>query len=234
MDLLWCGPVSASNLAAARWNGPAPRVVTVNHGAGGSVGSDAFKQLGADLLASGSILTALGIRGDCVVCGFSAAHGLIEAILSSDDFSRVAAVGAFDAYYTSVAKQPKPGYLRFAEAAAAGSRRMIMTSSLVAGPTYPSGAEATGALLASIPLSSAPLVDVPPARCRRAELAGNLRWYTYDDRDVAKLSHVQHATVLAPFFVPELVSGLTERGGGGGLLGFFALLGLAAWSFDGA
>lgn len=230
--LLWCGPVSSSNLSSARWNGSPPRIITVNKGAGGSVSSDAFKQLGAELAGAndGSVLRGLGLdSGPVVVAGFSAAHGLIEAILSSArDFERVPAVGAFDAYYTSAAKTPKPGYLRFAREAAAGRRALVMTSSLVAGPTYPSGADAAAALLAPLDLSPIPLVDVPPARCERAEGRGGLAWYTYADRTVATASHVQHATIIAPHFVPQLAG----EGSDSSAIAAAALVALAAWGLS--
>lgn len=204
----------------------------MNKGAGGGVGSDAFKKLGAELAAAndGSVLRGLvDDAGPVVVAGFSAAHGLIEAILSSPvDFDRVPAVGAFDAYYTSAAKTPKPGYLRFATEAAAGRRALVMTSSLVAGPTYPSGADAAAALLAPLDLSPISLVDVPPARCERAEGRGGLAWYTYADRTVPTASHVQHATIIAPHFVPQLVG----QGGADLPLAAAALVALAAWGMS--
>ena len=231
MIVLWCGPVSAANLASAKWSSR-PDVVTVNKGAGGSVGSDAFAKLGAELRAAndGSVLRGLVPDGPVVVCGFSAAHGLIESILSSDeDLDRVVAVGAFDAYYTNAAKKPKPGYLRFAELAASSSRRMVLTSSHVAGPTYPSGADATAALLASLELAPIPLEDVPPARCDAGAGRGALRWYTYADRSELAKSHVQHATILAPHFAPELVGDTSSSGGG---LGLLALGALAAWGLS--
>lgn len=223
MILLWMGPVSTKNLAPAAWKGPPPTVITVNAGAGGSVGSTAFGQLAAQYTAAaGSPLRgALAAhKADphtaepIVVGAFSAGWGLLEHMLrSEEDRARIVAVGAFDAYYTGASKARKPGYAAFAELAAAGRKRMVMTSSHIAGPGYPASTDSIQALLDPLDLGPIPLRDVPPAKCELAAGRGALRWYVYENRAQPKQSHVQHATVLAPAFLPELVSP-SRRGGG--------------------
>jgi hypothetical protein len=251
--VLWCGPISASTLEKAPWIGPPPRVLTFNQGIGG-VGSSHFSALAGQLAGQGGgsvlrgALKAKGLPPDTdepvMVTGFSAAHGMIEPLLrNEDDASRVVAVGSFDAYYTGPDKTPKPGYQHFAYRASRGLCRMVMTSSHIAGPTYPSGAAAAAPLLASLALEEAPRVNVGKAICDAASARGNLAWYVYADRtdlDGAgpnlRASHVQHATILAPYFAPKLASGAelaTSSFGGFGFGEFVAglFVGAAAGAF---
>lgn len=216
MLVIWTGPVSPKNLSGASWRGEAPKLITISAGVGGKIGSTAFEQLAAQYrgahgsplrgaLAAGKVDPGTG--EPVVLAGFSAGWGLIEHILRDPaDRERVAAVGAFDAYYTGPGKARKAGYSAFAELAANGRRPMVMTSSHIAGPSYPSSADSTQALLEPLGLGPIPLRHVPPAECELAAGRGALRWYVYRNRQTGKQSHVQHATVLAPHFVPELVS----------------------------
>lgn len=220
MVVIWCGPVSASNLAKAVWTGEPPKIITLNSGPAGKIGSTAFEQLAEQFAAArGSPLRGALAAGKLspdstepvVLAAFSAGWGLVERILRvPEDRARVRAVGAFDAYYTGAGKGRKPGYAAFAELAAAGSKAMVMTSSHIGGPTYPSSAASTEALLEPLGLGPIPLRNVPPAECELAAGRGALRWYVYKNRNVAADSHRQHATVLAPHFVPELVAGRVE------------------------
>lgn len=238
MVVLWIGPVQASTLELARWPSPAPQIVTIGAGANGGIGSNAFAQLGIDYRHRArtplrGALEAHGVDPDTndriLVCGFSAAHGLIETILNTPaDRERVSAVGAFDAYYTGAAGTPKPGYRAFAELAANGARSMVMTSSNIPGGVgLPTGADAAGKLLAGLGLEFIPPRNIGKAVCERAEGRGNLAWYVYADRDDkpdptanAKATHVQHATVLAPVFAPEIagaaprIEGASSSGAG--------------------
>ncbi len=233
MLAIWCGPVQGSTLELAKWSvSPPPRVVTVNSGVGGKIGSSAFAALGAEYKAKGGtplrgLLAAHSIAVDIadpiLLFGFSAAHGLIESILATpEDAARVRAVGAFDAYYTSPALTPKPGYLAFLKRAAAGDAGMVMTSSHIAGPDYPSGADAARALVGASGVRLEYLNPsegtVGPATCESANQAGAFEWFVYKNRSGGvnagadlRASHVQHATVLAPHFAPILAE---EWGGG--------------------
>ncbi|MBX3128399.1 MAG: hypothetical protein KF718_16875 [Polyangiaceae bacterium] len=227
--------MSASNLANAQWQGEKPKIITLNSGPGGKVGSTAFEQLAAQYASShGSPLRGALAAGkvdpntsEPVVLGaFSAGWGLVEAILRvPEDRARVRAVGAFDAYYTGPGKGRKPGYSAFAELAANGQKAMVMTSSHIAGPTYPSSAASTDALMQPIGLGPIPLRSVPPAECELAAGRGALRWYVYKNRSTGAASHSQHATVLAPAFLPELVHGQIGTGGGADML----VVGLGAY-----
>lgn len=206
--VIWCGPVSASNLAKAKWVSPV-QVLTISFS-----GSDAGASLGATYKSEGGtplrgLLKRHGIDADTkrtiVLAGFSAGHGLIEQILKDSDADRVGAVGAFDAYYTSAAKKPKPGYLRYAQRAAAGECAMLLTCSHNAGPTYPSCADATAALVAGLGLQPVSVREVPPTIVENASAKGGLTRIVYGDRGGLVTTHVQHATVLAPAFLPSLV-----------------------------
>lgn len=245
MVVLWFGPVSPATLEKAPWQGEV-RVVTYNHGPNGpqSIGSTAFEQLAqAHAAAAGSplrgALKAKGLDPDTAepiaVAAFSAGWGWVEhALRNEDDRRRIVAVGAFDAYYTGPSKSAKPGYRAYAELAAAGERRMVLTSSHIAGPSYPSSAAAVEALLEPLGLGPINLRSVPPAECELAAGRGGLRWYVYRNRTDANLdagarlrkSHVQHATVLAPAMMPELVSGQLPAAGdpGGSAAELLALL----------
>lgn len=215
--VIWCGPVSASNLAKAKWVSPV-QVLTISFS-----GSDAGASLGATYKSEGGtalrgLLKRHGIDVDTkrtiVVAGFSAGHGLIEQILKDTDAERVGAVGAFDAYYTSAAKVPKPGYLRFAKRAAAGECAMLLTCSHNAGPTYPSCADASAALVAGLGLEPVSIAEVPPTVLESASAKGGLTRAVYGNRGGLVTTHVQHATILAPAFLPSLVRRASRSSGG--------------------
>jgi hypothetical protein len=216
--VLWCGPVAAQNLGTVRWRRPT-HVLTVNEGIGG-FGSSHFAALGAALGARP--LSALADRAGrslvaaprVAILGFSAAHGLLEAILRSPDADRVSALGAFDAYYTSHTRQPKPGYLAFCRRAATGGALAIVTTSGQPGgpgpdgqPLHPSGRDSFAPLAAELgqlgPVS--PPSSVPPGASVRGR-AGFL-WADYDQTH----KHVQHATTIGPTWTDALIAPALAR-----------------------
>jgi hypothetical protein len=233
--LVWAGPVMASTMANAPWRGDAPRIVTIS-GAGSSYFAAlgrTYEQRGGTVLRG--LLEAHGIDPDTdepiALSGFSAAHGLLELALRSEaDRARVRAVGAFDAYYIGTGQGPKPGYLAYAEEAAArvSGRAMVLTTSHNAGQTYPSATEAVGELLAGLELEDAVLLDVPPAECERARRRGALRWYVYANRRDVSRTHDQHANVIAPAVMPSMLAPDRENNDRGGL-GTLAALAGALW-----
>lgn len=205
--VVWCGPVSASNLAKAAWRS-ATHVITIpfsGSDTGGTIGAD-FRTTGGNAIRG--LLAAYKLPVDTtgiVVAGFSAGHGLIEQLLKDDVNAQIAACGAFDAYYTNASKTPKTGYLAFAVKAIAGNRSMLLTCSHNAGPTYPSCADATAALVKGLGLTPGKLREVPPTVLESVESRGDLVRAVYGDRGGLKTTHVQHATILAPAFLPDLV-----------------------------
>lgn len=236
------GPVQASNVAGAF--PPGTRLLVQNQGAGGAIGSSAFGQLGADWAATGSALDrylaahgAAGSTEPLVLGAFSAGGALLEHLLRDPVVRRRALViGSFDAYYTAKDKAAKPGHLAAAEAAASsqGAPVVFTTDHIPGNATLglPSSADAVHALLEPLGLGPIPLVDVPPAKCEAAAGRGRLGFYVYDYRGQSaaelRATHVQHATVLAPYFLPRLLSRRRSRGDGGdavlALVGLLALL----------
>ena len=211
--VIWAGPVSASNLSGARLPSPS-RIVTVNQGTGGKIGSSAFASLGRKYVSARALLRSRGIElDDCetlTLAGFSAAHGLFEVLLRDPETrERTSALVAADAYYTGAAGSIKPGYSAFARKAATGAALAVFSSSPIAGPGYPSCTDALGPLMAQfepVPVLQPVAIDPPPARAfRRA----GLWWFQYDQ--AGKEGHRMHATRVAPAVLSKFVSPYLTR-----------------------
>ena len=208
--VLWCGPVSASNLAGAALPAPA-RVLTISEGVGG-IGSTAFANLGrryeGDL---GELLAARKVDLDScatvTVAGFSAGHGLIEVLLrNSRSAARIDALVAADCYYTGAGRGAKPGYHAYCERAAARKALCVLSTSGIGGPSYPSAEQAVGVLLEDFPLRP---VDPPPDVPAPASAvgAGGLLWLRYGDKyGLGRKAHVMHATEIAPAVLSTVVT----------------------------
>lgn len=211
--LIWCGPVSRSNLSRAVL--PAESHVEVFNEGDDGIGSSAFARLGRQF---GSLRRLLGSRGvnldDCAtvtLAGFSAAHGLIEVLLRDpESFERTDVLLAADAYYTGPSKTPKPGYRAYVDRAIAGQALCVLSTSSNAGPGYPSSDDAVRELVRDLGLSHRP----PPGELGE-ELpvpadtvgAGGMLWLRFQDR----LTHAEHATRLAPVLLSNLVTPYLER-----------------------
>lgn len=214
--VIWCGPVSPANLKTARLPAGA-RVVTVSRGAGKdpkapNIGSSNFELLASQV--GGSLRTLLDQRGvdldafrSVTLAGFSAGWGLMEPLLRGTDGARVDVLYAADAYYTGPGRQVKPGYRAFLERAAAGRALAILTTSHVAGPSYPSSAAAVEKLTEGLdlaPLSLAP--EIP-----RPERAVGKLGAIWADYGAEPFKHVGHATKLAPLYFSHVVTPYLER-----------------------
>ncbi len=236
--VIWCGPVSTSNLKTARLPAGA-RVVTVNRGAGKdpkapNIGSSNFELLASQV--GGSLRTLLDQRGvDLDTCGtvtlagFSAGWGLMEPLLRGTDGARVDVLYAADAYYTGPGRQVKPGYRAFLERAAAGRALAILTTSNIAGPNYPSSAAAVEKLTEGLGLEPITLGPELPRPERAVGKLGAI-WADYGGQP---FKHVGHATKLAPLYFSHVVTPYLERralpgasGAGDGALEALAALGL--------
>lgn len=214
--VIWCGPVSASNLKTARLPAGA-RVVTVNRGVGKdpaapNVGSSHFEALAAQV--GGSLRTLLDGRGvdldafrSVTLAGFSAGWGLMEPLLRGTDGARVDVLYAADAYYTGPGRQVKPGYRAFLERAAAGRALALLTTSNIAGPTYPSSAAAVEKLTEGLDLEPVQLAPELPRPVRALGKLGAI-WCDYGGEP---FQHVGHATKLAPLFFSHVVTPYLER-----------------------
>lgn len=214
--VIWCGPVSPANLKTARLPAGA-RVVTINRGAGKDPKAPNSGSSNFELLASqvgGSLRTLLDQRGvdldafrSVTLAGFSAGWGLMEPLLRGTDGARVDVLYAADAYYTGPGRQVKPGYRAFLERAAAGRALAILTTSHVAGPSYPSSAAAVEKLTEGLdlaPLSLAP--EIP-----RPERAVGKLGAIWADYGAEPFKHVGHATKLAPLYFSHVVTPYLER-----------------------
>lgn len=222
--LVFAGPVAQETLAKASI--PGVRIELANRGAGGRVSSSAFEALYAE---SGGLLGWLADRGvfeperrfrSVSLGAFSAGHGFVERAARELE---PAALVAFDGYYTSASLVRKPGYLAAARRAAAGEALALFTTSVTAGPNYPSSDAAVGALLADIPMvARRPPSGVPSGA--EALVNGGLVWLRYGDR----LSHGEHATRVAPRALETMLAPyLDRRNGSDGALAALAVL--AAW-----
>jgi len=221
--VLWCGPVSAANLAGAALPVPS-RVITIPRGDGG-IGSTAFANMGRRF--DGNLRELLSSRGvDLDECAtvtlacFSAGFGLVELLLRNDaSRARVDALVAADGYYTSPAMVPKPGYLAYCKRAAERRALAVLSTSSIGGPTYPSAQEAVGKLLEGFELepTEAP-TNIPPPQS--AVGRGGLLWLRYGGKyGFGKTGHSMHATKVAPGVLSSLVTpylqhraGLSESG----------------------
>ena len=208
--VLWCGPVSAANLAGAALPVPS-RVVTIDRGIGG-IGSTAFANLGRR--HDGNLAELLSSRGvdldDCAtvtLACFSAGFGLVELLLRNETSrARVDALVAADGYYTGRAMTPKPGYLAFCQRAAERRALAVLSTSGIEGPTYPSAQTAVGRLLEGFELEPAQApTNIPPPQS--AVGRGGLLWLRYGDRyGLGRKAHTMHATKIAPGVLSALVT----------------------------
>ena len=242
-----CGPVSA--IAGVRWERPT-QIVTVNHrdwpgpmdGAPRPeiVGSGAFgilaQRLGPRPLSRILEIAGISSPGRIALLGFSAAHGLIEPILSSPDAARVNALGAFDAYFTGMNKAIKRGYLAFLERAIAEEVLAVVTTSSNAGPDYPAGNASFAVLAAQLGIASE---EPPPGVPEPATMqgAGDFGWADYQ----FQFAHAAHwnslapawcNAVIAPYLATEESHLATSHGGGAVtfgevVFGAVALVGIA-------
>jgi hypothetical protein len=233
--VIWCGPVSPANLKTARLPAGA-RVVTINRGAGKDPKAPNSGSSNFELLASqvgGSLRTLLDGRGvdldafrSVTLAGFSAGWGLMEPILRGTDGARVDVLYAADAYY---GRAVKPGYRAFLERAAGGRALAILTTSTIAGPTYPSATAGVEKLVDGLGLEPMTLAPALPRPVRALGKLGAV-WCDYG---LEPFKHVGHATKLAPLFFSHVVTPYLERralpgagGAGDGVAEALAALGL--------
>lgn len=206
--VIWCGPISAAMMPPDALP-PGAKLVTVNAGAGGAIGSSAFGALGASYGGSvAKLLAARGVRlADCrsvTLAAFSAGWGLVESLLRGPEAGEVRAVGAFDAYYTGAGLGRKPGFVAFGERALAGNQRamLVLTTSSNAGPTYPSASAAVAALVAPWQLRSVGCAVPglqPPVTC---QARGGVVWADYG----RIYTHGQHGSVLARAWMRSIIT----------------------------
>jgi hypothetical protein len=209
--VIWAGPVSSSNLRGALLPVPA-KIVTVNQGAGGKIGSSAFAALGRNLGSARELLARHSVDLDAcetlTLAGFSAAHGLLEVLLRDPEtLSRTDALLSADAYYTSPTKGVKPGYLAMAQKAAARRAVAVFTSSPIAGPGYPSGIDSIAPLMREVGVS--PILPPPPTTPPPVHAlgAGSLWWLQYS----RGFGHGAHATRLARQLINLRIGPALER-----------------------
>lgn len=214
--VIWCGPVTAGNLKTAKLPDGA-RVLVIGKGISKdpkspAIGSSHFEALGASV--GGSLRTLLDQRQldldgfrSVTLAGFSAGWGLMEPLLRGTDAGRVDVLYAADAYYTGPGRQVKPGYRAFLERAAGGRALAILTTSNIAGPTYPSSAAAVEKLVEGLDLAPMQLAPELPRPVRALGRAGAV-WCDYGGEP---FKHVGHATKLAPLFFSHVVTPFLER-----------------------
>lgn len=224
--LLWGGPVyaphqnpisaggDAGDVGAVVWQRPTD-IITFQCEGSSSCGALAAGFRGSD----GRILPAmLASRGLSVtsydriaIAGFSAFHGMANALLASDGDLIDAAV-LLDACFSSVSPPwTKNGYVSFGQAAAAGQRLMVYCTSTGggAGGAYPSSTavecvqanyEAAGGSESSFDPGLP--ADVTPGAAYRT---GNLVWLDYaplgwrHDQIPHQLTRDVLSTLLAPY-----------------------------------
>jgi hypothetical protein len=215
--VIWCGPVSTSNIAGIAWRRPT-KIITVSgngssHFANVAAGTEeeiesAVSGLGA--LPLSALLDQHGVPDAerVALMGFSAGHGLIEGILRSPDMERVNALGAFDAYFVGHGQGPKPGYLRFCQRAASGDALAVVTTSsreatsgLNQPPSGPRADLAFGELAAEVGVVSiSPPAGVPVPSTTQG--AGLFVWANY----LEEFGHEGHATQLATIWGNALIA----------------------------
>lgn len=207
--LLWAGPARVPPIAGAR-------VAVLNSAPGGGIATSAFQAWARELRAGGSVLdgalASAGVRaapGERIYIGaFSAGGGLLEYILASQaDRRRLSGCGLFDATYCSNATDPggKAGLRAGMRDAIQKRYPMVITTSHNPGaPGLPSASDCVARAAGALPPIAR--VSPPPARCESARGAGFFAWYVYADRETGTQSHAQHATVLAPYFLPRLMN----------------------------
>lgn len=213
--VIWCGPVSAANLAGAALPAPS-RVLTINRGDGG-IGSTAFGNLGRRF--GGDLAELCGSRGvdldrtaTVTLAAFSAGFALVETILRNPESApRVDALVAGDAYYTGPEMTVKPGYREFCGRAAAGRALAVLSTSGIGGPNYPSSQAAVGRLLEGLGLEPVPAPEAIPPPDSAAGLGG-LYWFRYGVKYGAGASaHSMHATRVAPAVLSTMVTPYLQR-----------------------
>lgn len=212
----------ASTPNEVKWESPV-EVLTINQGAGGGIGSDAFAQLGASLKGSDgrildNLLASKGRKrsdyGKVAIAGFSAWHGLANQLLLADG-DRIDAAISVDSCFSAMNSPAKPGYASFARMAARGQKLFVLTASkgggagsgATLGPggvDYSTGFDCVRASLANEHLSPTSVpAGMPPIGEGSCKRAGSLWALEYLD-----LRHDQHAhelsvplmqTFLAPY-----------------------------------
>lgn len=233
--VIWCGPVSASNLKTAKLPSGA-RLLVIGKGVSPNpestaIGSTHFEALGSSV--GGSLRTLLDQRGidldafrSVTLAGFSAGWGLIEHLLRGTDAGRVDVLLASDAYY---GRAVKPGYRAFLERAAGGRALAVLTTSTIAGPTYPSATAGVEKLVDGLGLEP---IQLSPELPRPVRALGKLG-AVWCDYGLEPFKHVGHATKLAPLYFTHVVTPYLERralpgagGVGDGIAEALAALGL--------
>lgn len=204
--ILWLGPVSSAYLSGARLPAPS-RIVTINHGPNGGIGSSSFSALGKDVRSARELLGRHSVDLDecetLTIAGFSAAHGLIEILMRDEETrERCIALVAADAYYTGATAAIKPGYDAFCRLAVAGEKLAVFSSSPIAGPTYPSCTDSLAPLMGQFELRPVSVtLDPPPAESFRA---GGLWWLQYAEGPPK--GHEMHAKQVAPAVLTHFVA----------------------------
>jgi hypothetical protein len=201
---------------------PQAVLIAVQLGAGSRVYADAF----ADPARFGALLTEAASRLDeltgkslawdsIALSSFSAGYGAIRAILGApENFRRVNAVILADSLHASYAGDASASratdlpldetslepFLRFAEEASAGTKRMWVTHSEVYPGTYASTTETADALLRRISRPRAPVLRPGPVGMQQLSEAdrGNLHVAGYAGTSAP--DHMDHLYALGELF----------------------------------
>jgi len=228
--LIWGGPVNKSNLASVALPEDT-QVLVLNQGPDGGIGSSSFGLLAASYRDSSgrilpSLLAAHGLSRDSfdkvVLAGFSAFHGLAAALLETDA-DLVDGMVALDSCFSSPGALTKPGYVRFANMAASGSKFFVLTASAGGGagsgaaigpgvPDYSTGYECVLANVADAAPEPMPPSDVPDGVPPPEAYYHSGGLFVLDYR--GRFTHGDHVNKIGPsilngFLVPYLDGSLS-------------------------
>jgi hypothetical protein len=197
--LIWDGPIWAKIMDPVNWLHQTT-VLTLP-----CTGSTGCAALAANLPRKGVLAALLQSHkytidqwNKIMLAGFSAGHGLNEILLEDPESNaRIAALGAFDSYYTGMTAGIKPGYDALAARAVNEEAIMWTSSSSFPGPGYISCEDAIKPLLDKYGPTPADLPGdlgsrlKPPLYCVQRG-----SWVHAHFGDHYK--HAEHATVIGP------------------------------------
>jgi len=191
--VIWDGPIWAELISPAvpkDWT-----IKTYSRGAGGGIGSEAFKNWALSL--GSDPLSKLAPGADRIIlAGFSAGHGannvILDHVAKARD-QRLVGLLCADSYYSALnVKTPKPGFLAWCEFAMEQGFPAWFTSSTSHRVQELSGRESILPLVEALDLvPRTPPKNLPvPDACRGRE---KIVWLDYG----ARFQHEDHAKVLA-------------------------------------
>jgi hypothetical protein len=127
--LIWGGPVFADTPSKVQWQSPVDIIAVTGNGSS-YFGQLADQYRGADGRILRNLVAAHGKKlddyGKVALAGFSAFHGLANAVLDSDS-DLVDAMVSIDSCFSAIGSPAKKGYLKFASKAGRGSGLLVMT-----------------------------------------------------------------------------------------------------------